>query len=681
MATTVPPFRRRPGQPDRGFSKRRSPTRRPAAPKRSAKPPAQAARQRLNQRRAFQSGLTQQQPEARPSRFRLLLVWVVLLLGSLGLTLNLFRLQVIDADLLQERALAQQIADIRPLVPRRPIVDRNGNVLALDKPAYTLYAHPLMFKVAKDAIATALAPILEKTTNDLLALMSQGETGIPITHGLSEDVANRITNLRLDGLELERQQHRIYPQQNLMAEVVGYVSLDREGQSGVEYSLAEQLERPVAGVSVRRTGSGDILPDGLPSSFIQQDDLRLRLTVDSRLQRTARFALQQQLEKYSAKRGTVIVMDVQDGSILALVCDPSYDPNRYYEANVDLFRNWTVSDLYEPGSTFKPINVAIALEAGVIQPNDTFYDEGRIEVGGWPIQNSDYDYEGGRGTISIEEILQYSSNVGMVRIIQRMKPAEYYDWLKRIDLGEPSNVDLPFEVTPQIKDREEFVRASIEPATTAFGQGFSLTPLKLIQLEAMLANGGKLVTPHVVQGLFDANGQNHLQTSLPSRQVFSPQTTQQVLSMMETAVTEGTGTAAQIPGYRIAGKTGTAQKASEYGGYDASARITSFIGLFPVEAPRYAVLTVVDEPKGEDAYGSTVAAPVTRSVIEALIAIEGILPSQPVTADRPSADNEAEWESFDAQPSALDSLEESQEEPAPLDEMDAEAEFLEQAPE
>ena len=566
--------------------------------------------------------------ENRTPRFRLLLVWGVMMASGVGLLVNLYRLQVSQARVLEEKARQQQMVYLRPFVPRRPIVDRNGNVLAVDRPVYTLYAHPKLFKRTKQDMAALLAPILSKKSTDLEKLFNKKNSGIRVSYTLTEEVADEIARLQADGLELIQQYSRLYPQQDLASDVVGYVDVDHRGQAGLEYSQQNLLERAVRTIRLSRAGNGALMPDHVPEGFLHFDDLRLQLTLDSRLQRAARFALKQQIQEFSAKRGTVIVMDARDGSLLALASEPTYNPNQYFNFDVGLFKNWALADLYEPGSTFKPLNVAIALEAGAIQPDSQFNDTGQIQIGKWLIANYDFESRGARGLLSVSQILEHSSNIGMVRIIQQMKPEVYYNWLERLGLGQKVTIDLPFEAPGQIKSQQKFTTTPVEPATTAFGQGFSITPLQLAQMHATLANGGKLVTPHVVQGLFNSKGQVYWQPRLsPPRPIFSPATTQTVLKMMESVVTEGTGKNAQIPGYRVAGKTGTAQKASPTGGYFTNAKITSFVGIFPVESPRYVVVAVVDEPKG-NAFGSTVAAPIVKSVIEAVIAIERIPPSQ-----------------------------------------------------
>ncbi|MBE9180390.1 penicillin-binding protein 2 [Oculatella sp. LEGE 06141] len=659
MSTSIPPSRRNSPRHRTELTRHQHPLDRVV----SFTPKRKRAGAGAVSRPVRQPGRSQTEPLVRPSRFRLLLVWFILTLGGLGLTINLFRLQVVQAPMLRERAQEQQILHLLPFVPRRPIIDRLGNVLAIDQPVFTLYAHPILFKVPLQTVADQLAPLLQRPASALVSQFSQAESGILLNEAVSEDVTEKILDLQLDGLELIKHQQRLYPQQSLFANVVGYVNVDRDGQVGVEASHEEQLERSLSAMQLRRMGNGAIVPENVPDELLHQDDLRLQLTLDSRLQRTTQVVLHRQMEHYGAKRGTVMVMDVHTGEMLAFVSQPTFDPNQYYESDTDFLGNWAVSDLYEPGSTFKPINVAIALEAGAVQPNDSFNDEGRITIGGWPIQNSDFNEHGGRGTLSIREILKYSSNVGMVRIMQQMDAATYYNWMEKLGIGESTQIDLPAETVGQMKSVEQFTSASIEPATTAFGQGFSLTPIQLLQLHGAIANGGKLVTPHVARGLVNTNGQLQWQPDLPeARSLFSLQTTQTVLDMMETAVQEGTGKSARIPGYRIAGKTGTAQKASPDGGYLASARITSFVGTFPVDTPRYTILVVIDEPQGEDAYGSTVAAPIAKAVMEALITLEQILPSQPISQESVATDsNETEPDSAQMDQSYLE--EPSYEEP------------------
>jgi cell division protein FtsI (penicillin-binding protein 3) len=551
--------------------------------------------------------------------------------GMALLTLNLLRIQVFQASMLQERAKGQQMISMSAAVPRRPIVDRANDVLAIDRPVYTLFVHPIMFKKEKEAIAAVLSPLVNKPAVELLQRFGTAETGVRIADMLTENVASSIKHLKLDGMDLIEEQQRLYPQQDLFANVVGYVNQDRQGQAGVELSSEKLLQRPKGAMQLNRSGDGSIIPINLPADFLKKDEQRLKLTVDSQLQRASQSIVKQQLEAYRAKRGAVLVMDVRDGSLVTMASEPSYDANKYYDASPESRKDWILSDLYEPGSTFKPVNVAIALESGAAQPTDTFYDEGTIQIDGWTIQNNDFESQGGRGDLTIADILKYSSNVGMVHLMHKLQAGLYYGWLERLGLDKETGIDLPAESAGQSKGYQQFTESPIEPATTAFGQGLSLTPLKLLQLHSTIANGGKLIIPHVVQGLYSPDGELQWEPARPQpRQIFSPKTSREVLKMMEEVVTDGTGKAAQIPGYRIAGKTGTSQKAAANGGYVDGARITSFVGIFPAEKPQYAVLAVFDEPQGETAFGGTVAAPVVKAVIERLITLEHIPPSTPV---------------------------------------------------
>ena len=594
------------------------------------------------------------------TKHRLAGIWLVLGLGTFGLVLRLFWLQIIDAPRLQQIARERQSITVTPFVPRRTIVDRSNNQVAIDRPSYTIYAHPIKFgevlfgkglpkngnrvDITPLDMAQRLAPILERSPQDLVKKFQQRKTGVRIGSGLGEDVKSRVRALKLEGIDIvqgELDYTRSYPQGDMMAEVLGYLDWEHKAQAGVESSQSLLLERKLARYQLTKTGKGKILPDRVTPDYLHTDDLQLRLTVDLRLQRAARKALVDKMKEWNTRRGTVIVMDADTGALRSLVVEPTYDPNHYDKAVQNyskivgkkraptLLQNSAVSDLYEPGSTFKPIAVAIALENKVITPNTTFYDGGSITVGKYTIRNSD---KKGKGEMSIAQILQHSSNVGMVKMMQRLKPDVYYNWLQHIGLGQKSGIALPLEGRGEIRSRKEFIASPIYPANAAFGQGFSLTPIQLVTLIGSIANGGKLVTPHVVEGLFDSTGVRKDKPAFPEpSQIFSATSAQAVLEMMETVVTNGSGVKAQIPGYQIAGKTGTSQKAVR-GGYGQDDRgITSFVGILPVNGQhRYVVFAAVDEPKGkEKAFGSNVAAPIVKSVMESLISIDGIPPSDP----------------------------------------------------
>lgn len=568
-------------------------------------------------------------------KFRAIVVWGILMTATGLLAINLFYVQIVQGSVLKGIAKSHQMTYLRPFIPRRDIVDRNGSVLALDRPVYTLYAHPKLFKISKPEMAEKLSPILNRPVADLLKQFDQQETGIRVEYSVVEDSANRIMGMGLDGLELIQHQQRLYPYKEMAADIVGFVNAEHKGQAGLELSQENVLERTAQPIELKQMGDGSLMPDGIPAGFLNQDDLQLKLTIDARLQHAIQPVLQRQVKKVGAKRGAVIVMDAHSGELLALASDPTYDPNEYYKYQQERFKTWAISDLYEPGSTFKPINVAIALETKTVTPQTQIDNPSSIVVDDWPIQG------GGGGSDTVTDIVINSYNVGMVHIMDKMDPEMRYAWLKRLGLGGTSGIDLPSEEPGQFKARKTFLESRIERAVTAFGQGFSLTPMQLVQLHGALANGGKLVTPHVIQGLYNSKGQLFWRPNLrPPRQIFSPDTTKAIIPMMEGVVREGTGKAAQVPGYRVAGKTGTSQKAVSTGGYAEGLYVTSFVGIVPAEQPRYVVLVVIDEPAG-GGYGGTVAAPVAKEVIKTLVNLENIPPSSKVEpAEAESKDEE-----------------------------------------
>jgi len=563
---------------------------------------------------------------------RMLAVYGLLVLGLGGLALRLAWLQIAAGDNLQARARAIQTQSIAPIGRRRTIVDRSGRLVALDEQRFRIWAHPRYFNFPGDApnqvrkpdeVAARLAPVLALPVAQLRQTLLRRNTGIKLASDVDPETAHRVRQLGISGLDLEAYPHRLYPQGSLFANVVGFLNLERVPQAGLEQSRDRDLRRHEDTLRMRRGADGTPLPEGLAAGSLYGDDLRLQLTLDARLQQVAQQALSRQIKKWSAKRGAALVMDVRNGEMLALASAPTYDPNRFWAFKPGLFREWSVQDLYEPGSTFKPINLAIALQEKAIRPGDKVSDSGSLTIGGWPIFNHDRK---ANGVIDFATVLQVSSNVGMVRAMSQVKRDRFWYWLRSLGIDARPDTDLPGAVAGQLKARGAFIGQPIEPAVAAFGQGFSLTPLKLVQLHAMLANGGRLVSPHITRGLRsgDALASPPGATGIP---LLDPAVTRTVMDWMETVV-ERSQLPVKTPGYRIGGKTGTAQKA-ENGVYIPGALITSFVGHLPMNDPRYVVLVVVDEPKGGNVYGSTVAAPVAKEIIDALLVLESIPPSRP----------------------------------------------------
>jgi cell division protein FtsI (penicillin-binding protein 3) len=565
---------------------------------------------------------------------RLLAVYGLLCLGLLGLAGRLAWLQVIDTANLEAKARAIQTQSQSPLGKRRTIVDRNGRLVALDEERFTLWAHPRYFNFpgddpqkvrSRDEVAERLAAVLAQPAAVLHERMAGRPSGVKLASEIDPETAERIRGLGISGLDLEAYPQRIYPQGPLFANVVGFLNLERVPQAGLEQSRDSDLQRQENTISMRRGADGTPLPEGLTAGSLYGDDLRLQLTLDARLQQVAQQALANQVAKWKAKRAAALVMDVRNGEMLALASYPTYDPNRFWKFNPGLFREWSVQDLYEPGSTFKPINLAIALQEKAIDPKGTVSDPGQLSIGGWPIFNHNRQ---GNGVIDFATVLEVSSNVGMVNAMAQVKRERFWEWLHKIGIDTRPDTDLPGAVAGELKSRSVFTSHPIEPAVAAFGQGFSLTPLKLAQLHAMIANGGRLVSPHITRGLRSGDAL----AATPGHagiQLLDPQVTRTVLAWMEQVVANSDSLGVRVPGYRIGGKTGTAQKADR-GVYIPGALITSFVGVLPIEDPRYVVLVVVDEPQGGNTYGSTVAAPVARQIIDALLVLEQIPPSRPV---------------------------------------------------
>ena len=547
---------------------------------------------------------------------------LVIIFALFGRIVNL---QVFSAADLKKKARSIQSSRTISLKTRRSIVDRNNRLIAYDKSLYKLWAHPKYFNFPGDSINTfrgveevvkKLSPILGIKEELLLAKFNNNIFGIELANQITEDKANKIRKLQISGLDLFKYSQRYYPQGKLYSNVVGFVNDENKGSAGLELHLDDHIQVLNKSTFLKRAWDGTPLPDNSgPRDFIS-DYKSLGLTIDSKLQKASFEALSNQVIKWKAKKGFAIVMDVTNGEILSLASVPSYDPNKFWQYNPEVFKGWYSQDLFEPGSTFKPINLALALEEKIIQEKGFVEDPGKINVGGWPLSNWN---KKGNGYIDYPEVLQVSSNVAMVRIMQKMQPSTYWDWLNKLGINTNLTTDLFESTAGHLKRKDVFVNQSIEPAVASFGKGFSISPLKLAQLHAALANGGYEVIPHVT-----LNFKESLKKGSQKR-LFSLDVSKTVLKWMESVVESGGGNKAKIDGYRIAGKTGTSQKAKN--GVYTLKKVCSFVAALPVNDPKYVVLVVIDEPlNSHGAYGATVALPVAKEIIESLIVIEKIPP-------------------------------------------------------
>ena len=552
-------------------------------------------------------------------------IYITSLILITGLSVRLVNLQVFNASTLKNKAISMQERRTDPLKRRRPIVDRNNRLVAFDKPLYELWAHPRYFNFPGDIpekrrtieeVVSKLSLILNIEEKFLLDKFKNKKDGVKLFDELNEEDAKNIRNLYISGLDLESYSKRIYPQGDLFSNIIGFVNDEREGSSGLELHLENKIQFIEKSNVMNKGADGTPLPDSSgPYDFIN-DDKRIVLTIDSRLQKIAFNILMKKVKEWNAKKGLAMVMDVNNGEILTLASVPSYDPNKFWEYDQELFKGWYLQDLFEPGSTFKPINLALALEEKVIKKNGFVQDNGSINVGGWSLSNWD---KKGNGYINYPKVLQVSSNVGMVSIMQKLNPQTYWDWLKRLGIDKEIETDL-FESTPgQLKSKDIFIKQPIEQAVASFGQGFSISPLKLAQLYAALANGGNEVLPHVT---FDFQSHNN---HFKKNKFFRDEVSTTILNWMETVVEIGTGSKAKINGYRIGGKTGTSQKAIN--GIYSEKKACSFVAILPIEKPKYLVFILIDEPSQPNAYGSTVAVPIAKEIIDSLIVLKKIPPS------------------------------------------------------
>ncbi|MEE8389320.1 MAG: penicillin-binding protein 2 [Anaerolineae bacterium] len=568
---------------------------------------------------------------AEGPRRRLQLVSILLLGLVLVLVLQLVQVQIVDHRFYVDWAKEQRE---RPIVmadpPRGVIRDRNGHLLAGNTVRYSVEADTA-YVVDAPGVAMALGTLLYMPVAQIEQWLRSDDPWVQIASLVSKDMGEQIAAMGLAGITVRPLWEREYPEGRLASHVLGFCNAEGKGFYGVE-GFHDGLLQPKP---VKEEGPVDPANEQVPWTVapvvLPQAGAELILTLDRTVQALAEKELVHSVQAYQAEGGTIIVMDPRTFEILALASMPNYDPGRYgefYVLDSSPFDDPAVSQQYEPGSVFKVLTVAAALDMGMVTPETTYYDSGWIEVGGVTIENSS-DYANQEYTIS--DVLIHSLNVGAAWLSTQMGADPFYRYVLAFGIGKPTEVDLAGEAAGQLwlpDDYEHWHDSNL--GTNSFGQGLAVTPLQMITAVATVANDGARLRPHIVARRIAPDGKVSTFQSVVEAQVISPQTAHTVAEMMVRTVEEGVPRA-QVPGYRVAGKTGTAQIPIP-GGYDREATIVSFVGFGPVPDPQLVILVKLDRPK-TSTWASGTAAPAFQRLATRLFLVLGIPPNSMQVAE------------------------------------------------
>lgn len=556
-------------------------------------------------------GVIQRHPRSPLWRLR---IWQILLcVGALAVIGRLYYLQIYQGPTLRAKAEVQR-QQHNMLVHRGAITDRRGLPLAIDTTRYDIFVHVKLLKRSPEESAKILSPIVNVPEEKILKLFTSGYPIVTLARHLERENVDQLQHLNWTGIDIISRPFRQYPEGKLAATLLGYTDMDTKGQGGVEQALQETLTDTGNIPKPQLDGHGKtiLVPTSKPTWDITPPLGRhVELTLDNYLQHLAEKELYAMCEHSHALKGSVILADPTNGEILAWANYPTFDPNNYTKYKYEHMKNWSMVDVYQPGSTFKIITVSSGLETGAIKPNSTFYDGGSLTVGNRTIHNHD----GGHGTINLKGLFIHSSNIASAMIGLAMGPKTFYDKLSDFGLGKPTGIDLPGESAGLLLNWKKWT--PIDSATTGFGQGaIAVTPLQLVAGVGVLANNGNWVQPHLIRRVYDpSSGVTEKWTQPERRKVISPEVAKLVSGLLAQNIAEGTQIAGQIPGYRVAGKTGTAQKVTASGrGYLAGQTIASFIGFLPASNPQLLCLAVIDSPQTDGRWGNTVAGPVFNAV-------------------------------------------------------------------
>jgi len=545
-------------------------------------------------------------------------IYFLFILFSITFLLIIYRLvfiQYLNASEFKSYAEFQHTGEFVLDSKRGKILDRNGVELAISLNERTVYANPKLV-VDSEYESKILAEILELDVENIKEKLDSKDLGfVYIKRKVSQEKAEKIVEYNLPGIYFQNEARRYYPLNDIAASVIGFAGVDNNGLAGIEL----QYEKVLRGIDGRAIAEKDVFGNIIPgenNTYIEPVDGKdVVLTIDSQIQYIAQEKLEEVVSEFGALSAISIVMNPKTGEIYSIAAYPGFNLNNYQEADPELYKISGISFTYEPGSTFKIINVASAIENNTVGKDQVFYLAPSIRVGDRVIREIFRTYN---ASYTTEEIIKYSINVGAVTIALGMGEKTFWESIKKFGFGEITGIELPGEEKGLFSDYKTWPASTI--GALAIGQSISVTPLQLLRAVCAVANGGYLVTPSIVKEVkLLENEENENKQIEEGNRILSQETADALKDMMLAVVEGGTGTRAQIEGVEVCGKTGTAEKVNKNGvGYSEGRQITSFIGFAPYEDPEIAIIVVVDEPQGgkNTIWGSTVAAPVFRDIME-----------------------------------------------------------------
>lgn len=548
-----------------------------------------------------------------PTKTRLIFLLVVVIASLAGIAARLVFVQYVQAKKLTGMAIGQRMHEIRLDGERGLIYDRNGQQLAINLDACSVYATPYFVKKPED-VAVKIGAILGIKPSVLEKKLREKSGFVYLARQVDMDKVKQIRDLNIKGIDFIGERKRYYPCGTLAAQVIGFTGVDNQGLNGLELGYEETLHGKSGKLLVEGDPAGAPIPGGIYSRIEPTDGEDIYLTIDKDIQYRAETEVSQLAKDYSAKGASILVMDPTNGEVYAMASAPGFNPNSYGQATDEMIKNRTVTDTYEPGSTAKLITAVAGLAENVVKPDETFYCPAELEFDGQLF--GEYDGKG-KGDLDVTGIISQSSNVGAILIGERVGKEKLFKYLTELGLGQTTGIDFPGEAEGIIPEPGDWSATSI--ATIPYGQGITATPLQMLEVFATVSNDGVRNRPHLVKYLGREGENPKNESDRPDRkQVISKETAAAAQKILINAVDEGTGKNAKIPGYEVGGKTGTAQKVTE-NGYEKGKYVISFAGYVADLDPQLAIIVTVDEPQAtgpQPLYAATIAAPVFKSMAE-----------------------------------------------------------------